>query len=626
MRRFSLYILIFLLAAVLVLPIFAYAAIVPCTTNCTICDLLKLIQNIINFFLTVSVPLATAMILAGGILILTAGDSQKRLEWGKTILTNAIVGFAIILAGWLFINTIMNWLVNPNVVPLPWNEIQCSVSTPTQTATQRQTTTQTEKQEWPSEQRFTEQYQQQQQTQQTTTIQEQSVIVPNLQDVSWTENETNSGEVATLRLNINMQQITESPTIYNKPLQRAFFSEIFRQTMSSLYKDFYKGSNRIIDPFNRIIDPFGMIFSTPKPTPKPKPIITPKIIMTTTPTPTPKITPKTTGQMTVTPVPKATPVFKRQQPKNFYFTFDFYNVKDNKKIDTIQVMFFLNDLMSSMNQMFQWNVPKNLPKNTQIKSQVQIKDEYGKNYGSYWSNQITVNPLRDQSSECIKLAGNNDSRKIVLMPLDGPIKDADGYICRAQWTDEEFGSMVWGENGLWKKTVMQYKDALGVPPFTENNFSIYYYNAGKPVSAAGQIQCDAYAPVYIAPCRLFRSTAYLHHRYVVMELYPPNPYYDLPHELAHILALLNDEYASGYEYTREEVIKGLGSEDYIRNCQSYYPDWWRINYNIPPIQGCYYGYQWFRDHEFDVMRGHVPYFGLIDLYFLNRAIFGSGYF
>jgi hypothetical protein len=123
MNYFRLIFLITIGAAVFVLPV--SAAIVPCTTNCTICDLLKLIQNIINFLTTISVSLATAMILTGGILILTAGDSEKRLDWGKTILTNAIVGFAIVLAGWLFINTIMNWLVNPDVVPLPWNIIQC---------------------------------------------------------------------------------------------------------------------------------------------------------------------------------------------------------------------------------------------------------------------------------------------------------------------------------------------------------------------------------------------------------------------------------------------------------------------------------------------------------------------
>lgn len=116
-------ILIIVGAAIFVLPV--SAAIVPCTTNCTICDLLKLVQNIINFLTQISVSLATAMILTGGILILTAGDSEKRLDLGKTVLTNAIVGFAIVLAGWLFINTVMNWLVNPDVVPLPWNIIQC---------------------------------------------------------------------------------------------------------------------------------------------------------------------------------------------------------------------------------------------------------------------------------------------------------------------------------------------------------------------------------------------------------------------------------------------------------------------------------------------------------------------
>lgn len=114
--------LIILLGAILILP--AQAAIVPCTTNCQVCDILKLVQNIINFFLQISVPLATAMFLAAGILILTAGDSTQRLELGKTIFKNAVIGFAIVLCAWLFINTILNVLAGQEF-PMPWNKIQC---------------------------------------------------------------------------------------------------------------------------------------------------------------------------------------------------------------------------------------------------------------------------------------------------------------------------------------------------------------------------------------------------------------------------------------------------------------------------------------------------------------------
>jgi hypothetical protein len=354
-----------------------------------------------------------------------------------------------------------------------------------------------------------------------------------------------------------------------------------------------------------IADPFKVIFPTPKPKPKKKisPKITPKI-----PTPTPS---KPTKEQ------KQQPTKKQKQPDIFFVTFDIFDAKSNKKIDSIDAMYHLTDLMAAMDQMFQWKIP-NLPPDSKVKSQVTIKDNYNKNYGYYWSNEMTVNPAAANAQECVKLVGNNDSRKIVLMPLDGPIKDADGNMCRQEWTSENFGGDIWGPNGFWRETVMKYQNALQVPPFTKNNFSIYYYNAGKSVGAVGQIKCGAYAPVYIVPCRLFRSTAYLHHRYVVMELEPPDPKYDLPHELGHIIGLLTDEYPGYQGLTPEQVTKGGG---YIRNCVHYYPDWWR-NYNIPEIRECYWGVNWFRDHENDIMRTHAPYFGPVDLYYLNQAIFG----
>jgi len=616
--KYFLLILITIGAAVFVLP--ASAAIVPCTTNCTICDLLKLVQNIINFFLSVSVPLATAMILAGGILILTAGDSQKRLEWGKTILTNAIVGFAIILAGWLFINTILLWLINPELSSkiFPWNEIQCQSSIPTQTATSTSTTTQSQQQEWPSEQRFAEQYQQQQQqqsSQQTATTQTQPtqpIIIPNLTNVSWTENETNSGEVATLRMNIEMLETSQPPIIYDKKTyQQAFSGDIFKQLKKpgSMINYFF---NNIM----KLTDPFCLILPTPKPTSKPKPVITPKIIKTPTPTPTPKTTPKI-GQITPTPIPK------KQQPKNFYFTYDFYDAKSDKKIDSVDAMFFLSDLMATRNQMFQWNIP-DLPKNTQIKSQVKIKDEYGTNYGSYWSNTITVNPYQQGAAEkCVKIAGNGPIR-IVMMPIAVENKEFDSPCF---WKEEQI------QSGEWASFVKNYENTLSVYPFTPSNFSLWRYDA---LSHYNQAPCGVTEKVYVYNC-VGRPSAY-YKREIPYEGTVPGGhevflyvnyknYKVLLHELGHSFGGLYDEYDPTVSDTTGSVpLYSLGP----RNCVSLYdeqgnrvscPGWWQ-QYGAQCIEGCNYETTgWARDHREDLMRSLVPnFFGPVDLRYLEMML------
>ncbi len=573
-----------ILACAIVFASPASAAIVPCTTNCSICDLLKLIQNIINFFLSVSVPLATAMILAGGILILTAGDSQKRLEWGKTVLTNAIVGFAIVLAGWLFINTILLWLINPEWSSriLPWNEIQCQSSSPTQTTTQPQ------QQGWPSEQRFVEQYQQSQQQQ----IQPQEpvqITEPRLRNAQWAQNEVSSGEVATLRFQVETVQVA-GPGSFRHFSQKAFIGDIFGEI-----------SNTIGGTLNKVlsfVDPFGVMFSTPKPTPKTT--VLPKI--------TPKIPTSTPYAVTPKPITTATPTIpppRKKQPDTFFVTFDIFNAKSNEKIDSIDAMFFLTDLMASTDQMFQWKT-SNLPADSKVKSQVTIKDNYNNNYGYYWSNEMTVNPSAAAAQECVKIAGNNDSRRIVLMPLDGPNSYTGAQRCSKTWTTQDFSDKTWMNEAI------KYKNSLNLYPFTPDNFSLWYYT-GKAVTDLDR-KCNASVRVYIARCSEpeFTSVAMMSQRFIVMESNVPSYFYDFIHELAHDVGLLADEYPSrGWEPL------------YERNCVKSYPDWWITDLGVQPIVGCsgWDGATRFRDHPNDIMRTHAAIFGKVDLYYLERAIF-----
>ncbi|MEK7585033.1 MAG: hypothetical protein AAB455_00755 [Patescibacteria group bacterium] len=78
---------------------------------CDYADFLILIGNIFRYLTLVAVPLATAAIVYGGVLmVISAGNDGKRSE-AKGIIKTAITGLVIILASYLIVKTIFNALV-----------------------------------------------------------------------------------------------------------------------------------------------------------------------------------------------------------------------------------------------------------------------------------------------------------------------------------------------------------------------------------------------------------------------------------------------------------------------------------------------------------------------------------
>ena len=121
----------------IVLPVISFAGLpdfngpfVICgtstTKDCTLCDIFKtaqlIIDTIIGFLAIIAVPI---LIAAGGFMILLYGANPNLLNTGKTIIKNAIIGLIIALLAWTVINMIFNSLTNKDKFPTPWNEIKC---------------------------------------------------------------------------------------------------------------------------------------------------------------------------------------------------------------------------------------------------------------------------------------------------------------------------------------------------------------------------------------------------------------------------------------------------------------------------------------------------------------------
>jgi hypothetical protein len=75
-----------------------------------ITDPREIIGNIIKAILSIVGSLALLMFVYGGVLWITSFGEAKRIEKGKTIITWAVLGLALIAAAYVIVNAVINGL------------------------------------------------------------------------------------------------------------------------------------------------------------------------------------------------------------------------------------------------------------------------------------------------------------------------------------------------------------------------------------------------------------------------------------------------------------------------------------------------------------------------------------
>ncbi len=124
------YVLVVLLLVAVLAPSVVFGAGMETIVNCggpgqqacNICNLADLAQNILNDAIFIAVFLSAFLFAWAGIKMLMAPASSSQVSSAKNLFNNVLIGFIIILAAWLVINTLMNIMVNRSV-GLPWNSI-----------------------------------------------------------------------------------------------------------------------------------------------------------------------------------------------------------------------------------------------------------------------------------------------------------------------------------------------------------------------------------------------------------------------------------------------------------------------------------------------------------------------
>jgi hypothetical protein len=105
------------------------------TGSCNLCDALQVFKNIVNILFTIAIPLAVALIVYGGIRVMTSGGSEQNVSEAKNIITSALIGLVIALAAWVIVSVILSVIAQSSFPTTTggsinfmfWNDITCTM-------------------------------------------------------------------------------------------------------------------------------------------------------------------------------------------------------------------------------------------------------------------------------------------------------------------------------------------------------------------------------------------------------------------------------------------------------------------------------------------------------------------
>jgi hypothetical protein len=123
---------------------FAFSAdaqgIVPCGSGnnisnaCTLCHFIVGIKNIVDFGSKILVITAITAIFISGIMYIISSGSQEMTTRAKSFLTSSLIGFFIVLAAWLIVNTVFIVLAakpDLDIGKTNWYTFTCDTQTST---------------------------------------------------------------------------------------------------------------------------------------------------------------------------------------------------------------------------------------------------------------------------------------------------------------------------------------------------------------------------------------------------------------------------------------------------------------------------------------------------------------
>lgn len=95
---------------------------------CQTCDFIALGNNVLQWIIGIMATVCAVVVAVAGLKMVTAGGNMGAIESAKGMITNVIVGFMLMLAAWLIVDTVIKVFISEDgEIPGygPWNEIEC---------------------------------------------------------------------------------------------------------------------------------------------------------------------------------------------------------------------------------------------------------------------------------------------------------------------------------------------------------------------------------------------------------------------------------------------------------------------------------------------------------------------
>ncbi len=91
---------------------------------CQFCHLVLLINNVVDWLVLILAMVAALIFMMAGFKLLTSGGNPEARSWAKQRFYDVAIGFLVLLAAWLLIDTLLKALVTGQIYGT-WNQIQC---------------------------------------------------------------------------------------------------------------------------------------------------------------------------------------------------------------------------------------------------------------------------------------------------------------------------------------------------------------------------------------------------------------------------------------------------------------------------------------------------------------------
>jgi len=122
-------------AVIILLPDLAQAQVGLVPTDlcdgptCSACHIVELINRLIKWLIGIVILLFAVLAVWAGFGLVTSGGNPSALSDAKSRFTNAFIGFLIVLAAWLLVDTLMRGIVSGTDGSIkgygPWSQVQC---------------------------------------------------------------------------------------------------------------------------------------------------------------------------------------------------------------------------------------------------------------------------------------------------------------------------------------------------------------------------------------------------------------------------------------------------------------------------------------------------------------------